>query len=39
MNEIGTAEIGQVMNRTEAAVRGLIHRARTRLQNNLETAP
>jgi len=38
VNEIGTAEISQVMNRTEAAVRGLIHRARTRLQSDLETA-
>ncbi len=35
VNEIGIAEIGQVMNRTESAVRGLIHRARARLQNDL----
>ena len=38
VNELGTAEIAQVMNRTEAAVRGLIHRARTRLHSHLEKA-
>ncbi len=38
VNEIGTHEISQVMNRTESAVRGLIHRARTRLQNDMEAA-
>jgi RNA polymerase sigma-70 factor (ECF subfamily) len=36
VNEIGTAEISQIMNRTESAIRGLVHRARARLHNDLE---
>jgi RNA polymerase sigma-70 factor (ECF subfamily) len=36
VDEIGMAEISQIMNRTESAIRGLVHRARARLHNDLE---
>ena len=36
VKELGTADLGLVLGRSEAAVRGLIHRARTRLQKDLE---
>ena len=36
VEEIGIEEISRVMERTESAVRGLVHRARARLQRELE---
>ena len=36
VNEIEIAAISRVMDRTESAVRGLMHRARARLQQHLE---
>ena len=36
VNELGTAEIGAIMKRSESAVRALLFRARTRLRERLE---
>lgn len=36
IEELGTAEIAQVLGRTESATRALLFRARTRLRNRLE---
>jgi RNA polymerase sigma-70 factor (ECF subfamily) len=36
VEELGTAEIGQVVGRSESAVRALLFRARTRLRERLE---
>ncbi len=36
IEEIGTAEIGQILGRSESAVRALLFRARTRLRERLE---
>ena len=36
VKELGTADLGRVLGRSEAAIRGLLHRGRTRLQKKLE---
>jgi RNA polymerase sigma-70 factor (ECF subfamily) len=36
IEELGTAEMAQVLGRSESAVRGLLFRARTRLRERLE---
>ncbi len=37
LQELETAEIAQIMNKSESAIRALLHRARTRLRERLDT--
>ena len=39
LQELETAEIAQIMNKSESAVRALLHRARTRLRERLGKSP
>ena len=39
MEELSTPEIAAILNRSESAVRSLLHRARTRLRDRIEARP